>query len=131
MKLVRDPQSFDVLVSTNLFGDILSDLMAGLVGGMGLAPSANVGEHQAIFEPVHGTGPDIAGQGVANPTAMILSAGMLLTYLGEHDAASRIDAAVNKVLATGPVTPDLGGRGTTADMTNAIIAALGSEQPAG
>jgi homoisocitrate dehydrogenase len=124
MKLVRDPQSFDVLVSTNLFGDILSDLMAGLVGGMGLAPSANVGEHQAIFEPVHGTGPDIAGMGVANPTAMILSAAMLLDYLGEHDAASRVDAAVNRVLESGPVTPDLEGRATTTEMTNAIIAEL-------
>lgn len=124
MKLVRDPQSFDVLVSTNLFGDILSDLMAGLVGGMGLAPSANLGEHQAIFEPVHGTGPDIAGLGVANPTAMILSAAMLLDYLGENAAASRVDAAVNSVLAAGPVTPDLGGRATTTEMTNAIIAQL-------
>jgi homoisocitrate dehydrogenase len=130
MKLVRDPQSFDVLVSTNLFGDILSDLMAGLVGGMGLAPSANVGEHQALFEPVHGTGPDIAGLGVANPTAMILSAAMLLTYLGEHAAAARVDAAVNHVLAEGPVTPDLGGRGSTGDMTSAIIAALDLDQPA-
>lgn len=124
MKLVRDPESFDVLVSTNLFGDILSDLMAGLVGGMGLAPSANVGLHQAIFEPVHGTGPDIAGMGVANPTAMILSAAMMLKHLGETDAANGIDAAVNTVLASGQVTPDLGGRATTTEMTNAIIAAL-------
>lgn len=124
MKLVREPQSFDVLVTTNLFGDILSDLAAGLVGGLGLAPSANLGEDCAIFEPVHGSAPDIAGRGVANPTAAILTAGMMLEYLGEAEAAARVDRAVNQVLAHGPVTADLGGAADTQTFTGAVIAAL-------
>jgi len=123
MKLVREPGSFDVLVSTNLFGDILSDLMAGLVGGLGLAPSANVGEQHAVFEPVHGSAPDIAGRGVANPAAMILTAGMMLRHLGHPDEAERIDRAVNQVLESGPVTADLGGNASTTEMTDAILAA--------
>ena len=126
MKLVRDPESFDVLVSTNLFGDILSDLMAGLVGGLGVAPSANLGEEQAIFEPVHGSAPDIAGQGIANPTATMLTAAMMLEHLGESDAAARIDRAVDAVLEHGPRTADLGGDATTERFTDAVIAAYRS-----
>lgn len=123
MKLVRDPESFDVLVSTNLFGDILSDLMAGLTGGLGIAPSANVGERYAIFEPVHGSAPDIAGRGIANPTATMLTAAMMLDHLGLRDTAERIDRAVDRVLASGPVTADLGGKATTVEFTDAVIAA--------
>lgn len=125
MKLVRDPESFDVLVSTNLFGDILSDLMAGLTGGLGLAPSANLGEKYAVFEPVHGSAPDIAGKGVANPIATFLTAAMLLDHLGEREAARRIERAVDEVLAEGELTPDLGGRASTERLTDAVIAALG------
>lgn len=124
MKLIREPEAFDVLVSTNLFGDILSDLMAGLVGGLGLAPSANVGEKVAIFEPVHGSAPDIAGRGIANPAAMILTAAMMLRHLGHKEEAERIDQAVNQVLESGPVTADLGGSASTSEVTEAIAAAL-------
>lgn len=124
MRLVRYPESFDVLVTTNLFGDILSDLTAGLVGGLGLTPSANLGDKYAIFESVHGSAPDIAGKGIANPTATILSAAMMLEYLGEFETAQRLDAAVNSVLASGPLTADLGGSATTVEFTNAVIAAL-------
>jgi homoisocitrate dehydrogenase len=121
MRLVRDPGSFDVLVTTNLFGDILSDLMAGLVGGLGLAPSANIGERYAIFEPVHGSAPDIAGRGISNPTATILTAAMMLEHLGERDVAQRIDRAVNAVLESGPLTADLGGSADTETFTDALI----------
>jgi len=124
MRMVRNPQSFDVLVMENLFGDILSDLAAGLVGGLGLAPSGNIGERAAIFEPVHGSAPDIAGKGIANPTAAILSGAMMLEHLGESEAARRIEAAVDKVLAEGPRTPDLGGHATTREFTDAVIRAL-------
>lgn len=124
MKLVRDPLSFDVLVSTNLFGDILSDLMAGLTGGLGIAPSANVGEKYAIFEPVHGSAPDIAGRGISNPTATFLTAAMMLDHLDLQDWARRIETAVNAVLASGPLTADLGGSATTEQFTDAVIAAL-------
>lgn len=124
MKLVRDPESFDVLVTTNLFGDILSDLMAGLVGGLGLAPSANLGERHAIFEPVHGSAPDIAGQGIANPAAVFLTAAMMLSHLGEGETAAKIDRAVDTVLAEGPRTADLGGNATTDEFTGAVIDAF-------
>lgn len=124
MNLVRTPEQFDVIVSTNLFGDILSDLTAGLTGGMGIAPSANIGEHQAIFEAVHGSAPDIAGRGIANPTATILSAAMMLDYLGEHEWAQKIDQAINVVLEHGPHTGDLGGNATTEAFTDAVIQAL-------
>ena len=124
MKLVRSPENFDVLVTTNLFGDILSDLMAGLVGGLGLAPSANIGSHYAIFEPVHGSAPDIAGQGIANPTATILTAAMMLEHLGEIDTAKSLDLAINTVLQKGPLTPDLGGKASTEEFTNAVIKTL-------
>ena len=124
MKLVRDPFSFDVLVSTNLFGDILSDLMAGLTGGLGIAPSANVGEKYAIFEPVHGSAPDIAGRGISNPTATFLTVAMLLDHLGQHDWARKVEDAVNSVLASGPLTADLGGNATTEQFADAVVAAL-------
>jgi homoisocitrate dehydrogenase len=126
MKLVRNPETFDVLVTTNLFGDILSDLMAGLVGGLGLAPSTNVGTKYAIFEPVHGSAPDIAGKGIANPTAAILTAAMMLEHLGEHDTAQRLDRAIDTVLSEGPLTGDLGGKADTREFTAAVIEALKS-----
>ncbi|MBI3961152.1 MAG: isocitrate/isopropylmalate dehydrogenase family protein, partial [Deinococcus sp.] len=124
MRLVRDPESFDVIVTTNLFGDILSDEAAGLVGGLGLAPSANIGERAAVFEPVHGSAPDIAGKGIANPMAAILAAAMLLDHLGEAEAAQAVTQAVETVLRQGPHTPDLGGQATTTQVTQAIIQAL-------
>jgi homoisocitrate dehydrogenase len=124
MKLVRDPASFDVLVSTNLFGDILSDLMAGLVGGLGLAPSANIGDRYALFEPVHGSAPDIAGKGIANPCACILTSALMLFHLGELAAAERLERAVDAVLAEGPLTPDLGGKASTGEVAAAVVDAL-------
>lgn len=125
MKLVMNPHGFDVLVMENLFGDILSDLTSGLVGGLGVTPSANVGERIAVFEAVHGSAPDIAGQGIANPTALILSGALMLRYLGENQAADQVEGAVRKVLAAGRVrTGDIGGRATTSDFTAAILAAL-------
>ncbi|WP_435177873.1 isocitrate/isopropylmalate dehydrogenase family protein [Halorussus sp. AFM4] len=124
MHLVQRPEDYDVVVCPNLAGDMLSDLAAGLVGGLGLLPSANVGEERALFEPVHGTAPDIAGEGVANPSAAILSAAMLLEYLGYDDAGQRVRAAVESVLASGPHTPDLGGDATTSDVTEAVLAEL-------
>jgi len=124
MKLVREPHSFDVLVSTNLFGDILSDLMAGLTGGLGIAPSANVGEKYAIFEPVHGSAPDIAGKGISNPTATFFTVAMMLDHLNESEVARKVEKAVNDVLAKGPLTADLGGNANTEQFTDAVIAAL-------
>jgi homoisocitrate dehydrogenase len=124
MRLITEPERFDVLVTTNLFGDILSDEAAALVGGLGLAPSGNIGDDHAIFEPVHGSAPDIAGTGRANPVAAILAAAMLLEHLGASDAAARVQAAVAQVLAHGPRTPDLGGTATTQDVTHAIITRL-------
>jgi homoisocitrate dehydrogenase len=123
MKLVREPGTFDVLVTTNLFGDILSDLMAGLVGGLGLAPSANLGDQHAVFEPVHGSAPDIAGRGVANPVATILTSCMMLDYLGEHQTAKALGRAVDHVLEHGPLTRDLGGTAGTEEMADAVVAA--------
>ena len=121
MYLLTRPQSFEVIVTTNLFGDILSDEGAGLVGGLGLLPSANIGEKRALFEPVHGTAPDIAGKGLANPTAMILSAIMMLEYLGEKEAASKLDKAVLEVLSENKTTTgDLGGTASTMEMSEAI-----------
>ncbi|SMC31628.1 isocitrate/isopropylmalate dehydrogenase family protein [Sporomusa malonica] len=125
MQLVVQPQKYDVLLAPNLYGDIISDLCAGLVGGLGVVPGANIGTECAIFEAVHGTAPDIAGKNIANPAAMLLSGGMMLDYLGEKVVASRIRAALEKVLADGEVqTPDLGGKATTSDMAAAIIANL-------
>lgn len=125
MQLVMDPSQFDVLLLENLYGDIISDLGAGLVGGLGVAPGANIGEEIAVFEAVHGAAPTIAGRGIANPTALLLSAVLMLKYLNERDRALRIQAALEKVLAEGAVlTRDLGGRATTLDFTEAIIHAL-------
>jgi len=132
LDLVRKPWAFDVLPTENMFGDILSDLGAGLVGGMGFAPSADVGETHAVFQPAHGTAPDIAGQGIANPTAAILSAAMMLEWLGARgagqawsDAAADIERAVDAAFASGLRTADIGGRDGTAAATRAVIAALG------
>jgi isocitrate dehydrogenase (NAD+) len=125
MKLVLNPHAFDVMVMENLFGDIVSDLTAGLVGGLGLAPSANVGDRVAVFEAVHGSAPDIAGRGIANPTAVILSAVLMLRYLGEKAAADRIEAAVHAVFSEGRArTGDLGGKATTNQFVDALIAAM-------
>ena len=124
MHLVKDPERFSVIVTTNLFGDILSDEAAALVGGLGLAAAGNIGERGAIFEPVHGSAPDIAGRGIANPVAAILAAGMMLSYLGEAEAARRVNAAVDAAIARGVLTPDLGGTATTQEVTQAVIAAL-------
>lgn len=122
---VQDPGRFDVIVTENMFGDILSDLTAGLVGGMGMAPSADIGERHAVFQPSHGSAPDIAGNGIANPVATILSAAMMLDWLGVGDAAGRIRAAVTVVLSDRSArTPDMRGALTTARMTNRILAAL-------
>ncbi len=122
MYLITQPQNFEIIVTTNLFGDILSDEGAGLVGGLGLIPSANIGKDGALFEPVHGSAPDIAGKGIANPIAMILSAVMMLRYLTENDSADRIENAILKLLNQGTVlTEDLGGKSTTLEVTNEII----------
>jgi isocitrate dehydrogenase (NAD+) len=125
MRLVLDPHSFDVLVMENLFGDIISDLTSGLVGGLGMAPSANLGDGLAVFEPVHGTAPDIAGRGLANPTACILSAALMLRHLGEAAAAERIEQAVRRVIGLGKaLTGDLGGSAGTSEYTASVIAAF-------
>ena len=125
MRLAREPQEFDVLLLPNLYGDILSDLCAGLVGGLGLIPGANIGWEYAVFEPVHGSAPDIAGQGRANPIAMILSGAMMLRHVGEMHAASAVERAVDTVLAEGSVrTGDLGGTSTTMEMGEAIAHAV-------
>jgi isocitrate dehydrogenase (NAD+) len=126
MKLVTNPGAFDVIVTMNLFGDILSDLTAGLVGGLGVAPGANIGREVAIFEAVHGTAPDIAGKGLANPTAMMLTAAMMLDHVGETERAKRVRAAVLAALAAGPAsrTRDLGGQVGTDAFTDACIKAL-------
>ena len=124
MRLMRDPENFEVIVTTNLFGDILSDEASALMGGLGVAPSANVGERAAVFEPVHGSAPDIAGQGVANPIGAILSAGMLLEHLGYIEAAERVRRAVMAALVAGVMTKDLGGQATTREVTRKILAGL-------
>jgi len=119
--LVVNPQRFDVLVTTNLFGDILSDEAAGVIGSLGLCASANLGTHHALFEPIHGSAPDIAGKGIANPVGAIRSAAMMMQWLGEPETARRIEAAVQKALACGAKTPDLGGDCGTADVTRMVI----------
>jgi isocitrate/isopropylmalate dehydrogenase len=125
MRLTREPEVFDVLLLPNLYGDILSDLCAGLVGGLGLAAGANLGWEYAVFEPVHGSAPDIAGRGLANPIAMILSGAMLLRHLGEHGRATSVEAAVDRVLADGGVrTADLGGTSSTDEVAAAVAKAL-------
>ena len=121
MFFITNPQMFNVIVTTNLFGDILSDEGAGLVGGLGLIPSANIGENSGLFEPVHGSAPDIAGKNIANPSAMILSAVMMLDYLKEHDAARAVENALIEVLSEGKViTGDIGGNASTMEMASEI-----------
>ena len=125
MQLVMRPEQFDVIVTTNLFGDIISDLCAGLVGGLGLAPGANIGTEAAIFEAVHGSAPDIAGQGIANPCALLLGAGQMLDHLGMADQGNRLRGAIIATLeARDTLTPDLGGSGTTLTFAKAIASRL-------
>ncbi|MCE7983803.1 MAG: isocitrate/isopropylmalate dehydrogenase family protein [Caldilinea sp. CFX5] len=125
-RMIREPQRYDVVVAPNLYGDILSDAAAALVGGLGLAPSANVGEKFIVAEPVHGSAPDIAGQGIANPLATLLAAALLLETLGQQQAAGQIQGAVDHVLHHGPHTRDLGGDATTAAVTRAVLDQLKS-----
>lgn len=125
MKLVTDPTQFDVLVAPNLYGDIISDLCAGLVGGLGFAPSANIGDQTVIYEAVHGSAPDIAGKGIANPTALLMAFEMLLRDHGMEDKADCLKAALEKALADPQAaTPDIGGTGTTSVFTDAVIAGI-------
>jgi isocitrate dehydrogenase (NAD+) len=122
MKLVLNPYQFDVIVTTNLFGDILSDLVAGLVGGLGMAPGANIGADAAIFEAVHGSAPDIAGKGLANPTALLLAAAMMLDHVKLHDKAQRVRQAIDDTLNIDNVrTGDLGGKASTVEYTRALV----------
>jgi len=125
MQLAMKPEQFDVLVLPNLYGDVISDLAAGLVGGLGFVPSGNIGDLQAIFEAVHGTAPDIAGKGVANPTAILMSGIMMLDYLNEQEAARRVEKALQSVYRAGkPLTPDAGGNATSREFTDAVIHAM-------
>ncbi len=129
LELVRRPQTFDVVVGSNLFGDILSDLTGGITGSLGLNPSANLDPQRrspSLFEPVHGSAPDIAGRGIANPTGALLSAAMMLEWLGEGAAASMLREAVERALAAGHRTPDIGGSLTTTAMTAKIVEQVGS-----
>ena len=126
MLLVMDPYRFDVIVCENMFGDILSDQIAGLVGGLGLAPGANIGDDAAIFEAVHGSAPDIAGKGVANPAALLMAAIMMLQHMGQTDVANRIRDALERTIREGDsLTPDLKGQGTTQSFTDAVVRRLG------
>jgi isocitrate dehydrogenase (NAD+) len=126
MQLVMRPEQFDVIVTTNLFGDIISDLCAGLVGGLGLAPGANIGKDAAMFEAVHGSAPDIAGQGIANPCALLLGAAQMLDHIDQQDKAKRLRKAIADAIETADrTTPDLGGSGTTESFTDAICERLG------
>jgi isocitrate dehydrogenase (NAD+) len=125
MQLVIRPETFDILLMPNLYGDIISDLAAGLVGGLGIVPGANMGEHHAVFEAVHGSAPDIAGKGLANPTAMMMSAVLMLIHLQEHDAARRLQSAIEHTYAAHRhLTHDVGGTATTAEFTDAVIEAI-------
>jgi isocitrate dehydrogenase (NAD+) len=127
MQLVQKPDAYDVLVLPNLYGDIVSDLAAGLVGGLGVAPGANIGEDGAVFEPVHGSAPKYAGQNKANPTALILSGALMLRHLGHTDAAARVEGAIRAVIAEGrTTTSDLGGTAGTSQFADAVIDRLGS-----
>jgi len=128
MQIVMDPLQFDVLLLPNLYGDVMSDLAAGLVGGLGVVPSANIGDHCAMFEAVHGTAPDIAGKGLANPTALLMSAALMLDYLGEQSASESIQKALEKVYRQGKhTTKDVGGTAGTQEFAEAVIAALKQE----
>jgi isocitrate dehydrogenase (NAD+) len=130
MKLVLNPQQFDVLVTTNLFGDILSDLVAGLVGGLGMAPGANIGVNSAIFEAVHGSAPDIAGNGLANPVALMLAAALMLDHVKLHEKATRLRNGIDATLNLDRVrTGDLGGTASTSEFTRALVARLKGQEP--
>jgi isocitrate dehydrogenase (NAD+) len=125
MQLVKNPEKYDVMVMENLYGDIVSDLCAGLVGGLGLVPGANIGAQTAVFEAVHGTAPDIAGKGLANPTALLLSSVMMLSWLGFETESRRIENALSLVYTTGAIrTGDLGGTASTSEFTKAVIGAM-------
>nr|MBA3805120.1 NAD-dependent isocitrate dehydrogenase [Acidobacteriota bacterium] len=125
MQLVMRPEQFDIMLLENLYGDIVSDLCAGLIGGLGLVPGANIGESGAVFEAVHGSAPDIAGQGIANPTALLQSGILMLRHLGERDAAEKIENSMLRVFEEGKVrTRDIGGQANTAEFTDAIIAGM-------
>jgi isocitrate dehydrogenase (NAD+) len=125
MQLVMRPEQFDIMLLENLYGDIVSDLCAGLIGGLGLVPGANIGEQGAVFEAVHGSAPDIAGQGIANPTALLQSGILMLRYLNERDAAEKIETAMLKIFEEGKVrTRDIGGTAKTGEFARAIIAAF-------
>jgi isocitrate dehydrogenase (NAD+) len=122
MQLVMRPETFDVLVLPNLYGDIISDLTAGLVGGLGIVPGANIGDHHAIFEAVHGTAPDIAGKGLANPTALMQSAVLMLAHIGERAASARLQKAIYQTYAERDhLTGDVGGSSSTSEFTDAVI----------
>jgi isocitrate dehydrogenase (NAD+) len=125
MQIVLDPGQFDMLLLTNLYGDIMSDLAAGLVGGLGVVPSGNIGETVAVFEAVHGTAPDIAGKGIANPTALLMSGIMMLDHIGEIGASRRVENALHQVYREGKyLTRDVRGTATTAEFTAAVIRGL-------
>ena len=129
LELVRRPHTFDVIVGSNLFGDILSDLTGGITGSLGLNPSANLNPERkfpSLFEPVHGSAPDIAGKGIANPTGSVLSAAMMLEWLGENAAATAIRSATERALAAGNSTPDIGGKASTKQITDAIVQQIGT-----
>jgi isocitrate dehydrogenase (NAD+) len=127
MQLVLRPEQFDVMVTTNMFGDILSDEVSGLVGGLGLAPGANIGTHASIFEAVHGSAPDIAGKGIANPSAQMLAAAMMLDHLGETAQANRLRGAVEQVIVEDGIrTRDLGGSATTREFGDAVAGRMGA-----
>ena len=132
MQLVMRPEQFDIMLLENLYGDIVSDLCAGLVGGLGLVPGANIGELGAVFEAVHGSAPDIAGQGIANPTALLQSGILMLRYLDEREVADRVEKAMLKVFTDGKVrTRDIGGQAKTDEFATAIINAMDNKASAG
>lgn len=124
LDVLQHPTAYDVIVTTNIFGDILSDVASYLVGGLGLVPSANIGDHYALFEPVHGSAPDIAGKNSANPIAALRSAAMLLIYLGDAKGAGRVESAIGQVLASGIRTRDLGGSAGTREFGEAVLRTL-------
>ncbi|MDD4136793.1 MAG: isocitrate/isopropylmalate dehydrogenase family protein [Methanoregula sp.] len=128
LDILQHPASYDVVVTTNIFGDILSDVASYLVGGLGLVPSANIGDRYALFEPVHGSAPDIAGKNIANPIAAIRSAAMLLDYLGDTEGAGHVESAIGRVLAQGTCTRDLGGSAGTREFGDAVIRVIGQKK---
>ncbi|MDH7593045.1 MAG: isocitrate/isopropylmalate dehydrogenase family protein [Methanomicrobiales archaeon] len=124
LDILMHPERYDVIVTTNLFGDILSDVAAYLVGGLGMLPSANIGDRHALFEPVHGSAPDIAGKGIANPVAAVRSAAMLAAYLGRSTAVQEVESAIQEIFSQGVMTPDLGGTATTREFGDALLSLL-------